>query len=60
MLAHHALQANFEANKHAQTIFGRHEPCLTYRHRAFHKLAELGRSNLGTAAKTMATSRSRL
>ena len=46
------MQANFQANKHAETIFGRHEPCLTYRHKLFAKLAELGRIEMRKTAKT--------
>ena len=47
-----AGQEHRQANKHAETIFGRHEPCLTYRHKLFAKLAELGRIEMRKTAKT--------
>ena len=32
------MQRNFAKSPDAQTIFGRHEPALTYRHRMFRAL----------------------
>lgn len=34
----HNMQQSFTHNKHAETIFGRHEPALTYRHRVWNAM----------------------